>query len=203
MAPVNFDKKRARKKYPVVQGSVGNASQLEQLTAQQSIENRRSSQPDPESEKRLHIDLRNNQPIRQEKAGKVLYAGGPGVFDGSAVKNHRFAELHHHIPPIKQYQNSRAGDEFFSAALRKSQKATKTNEKERNSTALDEEMGSVDQTFMDKPVYASNQATTQGRMSIPLGQSVPPQLDTNANLVQRFIELKRFLFQMNNIKLFC
>ena len=87
--------------------------------SQGTAENRRSSQPVPgNNDRRLHIDLRSNQPIRQEQGGngRILYA------QGSNAGDYRFAELHHHIPPIKQYQNSRATDEFFSAAMRKSQK---------------------------------------------------------------------------------
>lgn len=42
-----------------------------------------------------------------------------------------------------------------------------------------------------------------GRTSIPLGQGMPPKLETRQNLIQRFIELKRFLFQVNNIFMFC
>ena len=99
------------------------------------------------------------------------------------MTEHRFAELHHHIPPIKHYQNSRAADEFFTAALRKSQKANVSKEKDRNSTAMEEEHHSVDQTFMDKPVYDASNATTHGRMSIPLGAGVPPVLDTSANVL--------------------
>ena len=69
------------------------------------------------------------------------------------------------------------------------------NDKERGSTVLEDQMDSVDQTFMEKPVYDGHHVTTQGgRTSIPLGQGVPPQLDSRQNLMQRFIELKRFLF---------